>query len=68
MYSHPEVVDESAKNISAMQSFIKEKETLMFSFVRHPFTRLVSAYTDKFLGLATEGGANGGAWKVIQES
>lgn len=37
---------------SAIQSFASKRNLLSFSFVRHPFDRLVSAYTDKVLDAA----------------
>ena len=49
--------------ILALKRFFKKNEILNFSFVRHPFKRVVSAYTDKVLGSAL-----GATWKVFQES
>ena len=36
-------------------SFVKNKKIMLFSFVRHPFERLVSAYKDKFLKHESKG-------------
>ena len=48
-------LDEIAENSNFTQSLkrlFKSNEILNFSFVRHPFTRLVSCYTDKILNSA----------------
>ena len=37
-----------------INNFLRSNQTLTFSFVRHPFERLVSAYKDKFSGKAKE--------------
>ena len=53
---HDDVIDlwnnfENSENVtSTIRSFNAEKDILHFSFVRHPFERLVSCYRDKVRG------------------
>jgi len=47
---------------SAIHSFSRGRGVLNFSFVRHPFDRLVSFYTDKVLGMASSGAISAKAY------
>ena len=59
-------LNEIAKKVNftkVLMEFFENNEILNFSFVRHPFTRLVSCYTDKILNSAL-----GPGFRVFQVS
>ena len=62
-------LNEIAKKVNftkVLMEFFENNEILNFSFVRHPFTRLVSSYTDKILHAAPA--STKSTFKVFQVS